>query len=80
MTRELYDRGMAAPTKVRTLARSMMQYTWKHAEKKASGGTEHPSTHHVDAVRYRQIGARWGGEAAAFVGAAGSVRAVNTVR
>ena len=73
MTRELHDRGMAAPHTVRTLARSLLQYSWRHAEKKASGGTEHPSTHHVDALRYRQIGARWSTGAASLPPGLGGV-------
>jgi hypothetical protein len=71
---------MQAPAKERTLSRSLMQYAWKHAEAKAGGGSEHPSTHHVDALRYWYIGARWGIGVAAFATSAGSVRAVNTVR
>jgi hypothetical protein len=59
MTRELWERGMAAPNSVRTLSRALLSYSWKHAESKAGGGTEHPSTHHVDALRYWYIGARW---------------------
>jgi hypothetical protein len=73
MTRELWDRGMQAPAKERTLSRSLMQYAWKHAEAKAGGGSEHPSTHHVDALRYWYIGARWGigaGGASAHIGGA----------
>ena len=60
MTAELWRRGIEAPTKQRTLARSLLRYTWEHAERKSRGGTEAPETHHVDALRYWCIGARWG--------------------
>jgi len=63
MTRELWDRGMSAPQGVRTLARSMLAYTWEMAQAKSRGGSDHWSTHHVDALRYWAIGARWAGVA-----------------
>lgn len=71
MTRELWQRGIDAPASQRTLARALMRYTWDHAERKSRGGSEAPETHHIDALRYWCIGARWGG-AAAVASVAGS--------
>lgn len=59
MTRELWDRGLAAPQGVRTLSRSLMAYTWEHVAKKGRGAGDHWSTHHCDALRYWAIGAAW---------------------
>jgi hypothetical protein len=67
VTRELWDRGIAAPSTMRTLPRALMRFTWGMVDRKAAGRTEDPATHHVDALRYWAIGARWGGPAPAMV-------------
>ena len=67
-TRELWDRGLAATGKTRTLARSMMRYTWEMADRKRGGRSEDWSNHHVDALRYWCIGSRWDPPVAVYSG------------
>ena len=60
ITRELWERGMSAPAGARTLARSLLTYSWEHADRKSRSGRDHDSTHHCDALRYWCINRRWG--------------------
>lgn len=59
ITREMFDRGMNAKAGERTLARSLLTYEWKHADRKSRRGRDHDSTHHCDAMRYWIINRRW---------------------
>lgn len=59
VTRELMERGMNAPAGARTLPRSLLTYSWEHADRKSRSGRDHDSTHHCDALRYWAINRRW---------------------
>lgn len=60
ITAELMERGLNAVAGERTLIRSLLTYSWEHADRKSRSGRDHDSTHHCDALRYWCINRRWG--------------------